>query len=97
MTSTSNPSPPFPKDIDDPSPAADSTGSTNSNDTVDRVTQAGPAELKPEDVFKEQAKSDQSRAEPGDEPLKPADTEELSPEELRLMADTMPGEGPGGD
>jgi hypothetical protein len=97
MTSTSNSSPPFPKDPDDPSPLTDSTGSVESGDTVDRVTQAEPAELKPEDVFKEQPKSDGGRPEPGDEPVKPADTEELSPEELRLMADTMPGEGPGGD
>lgn len=32
-------------------------------------------------------------------PLDPAEkpAEELTPEELRLMADTMPGEGPGDD
>ena len=70
MNTTSNPSPPFPKDPDDPSPLPASTGATRTGDTVDRVTRAGPAELKPED---------------------------MSEEELRLLADTMPGAGPGGD
>jgi hypothetical protein len=99
MTSTSNPSPPFPQDPDDPSPRTDASGPTRSGDTVDRVTQADPPELKPEDVFIEKPKTEQPGAEPGNpgEPVKPADSEELSPEELRLMADTMPGEGPGGD
>jgi hypothetical protein len=101
-TSTSNPSPRFPKDPDDPSPRpdTDSSGATQSGDTVDRVTQAEPAELKPEDVFIDKPEGGQPAAEPGavpGAPIKPADPEELSPEELRLMADTMPGEGPGGD
>jgi hypothetical protein len=34
-------------------------------------------------------------AEEADEEMKPP--EEMSEEELRLMADTMPGDGPGGD
>jgi hypothetical protein len=85
MTSTSNPSPPFPKDPDD-TPSIP----TNTMDTVARVTLPGPDELKPEDVFMESPKVGQ----PGAEPAKP---EELSAEELRLMADTMPGKGPGGD
>jgi hypothetical protein len=47
------------------------------------------------------AQSDQSRqqAEPDKHPdldgLADKKPEELTPEELRLMADTMPGEGPG--
>ena len=90
MNTTSNPSPPFPKDPDDPSPLPASTGATRTGDTVDRVTRAGPAELKPEDVFIEKPKTGQ----PGSAPAKP---EDMSEEELRLLADTMPGAGPGGD
>ena len=46
----------------------------------------------------EQARSEQQALErkPGDvDGLEGKKPEELTPEELRLMADTMPGEGPG--
>lgn len=49
----------------------------------------------------EAAQGKQQQAEPGNaqhadvDGLKNKKPEELTPEELRLMADTMPGEGPG--
>jgi hypothetical protein len=47
----------------------------------------------------DQAEQSQQRAQPDNHPdldgLAGKKPEELTPEELRLMADTMPGEGPG--
>jgi hypothetical protein len=40
-------------------------------------------------------KPDDDKEVDADEEMKPP--EEMSEEELRLMADTMPGDGPGGD
>jgi hypothetical protein len=41
-------------------------------------------------------RADQDDPQPGDvDGLKDKKPEELTPEELRLMADTMPGDGPG--
>ena len=45
---------------------------------------------KPDEIEQDQAPEDAD-----DTTMKPP--EEMSEEELRLMADTMPGEGPGGD
>lgn len=44
----------------------------------------------------DQAQGQQDGQQPGDfDGLEGKKPEELTPEELRLMADTMPGEGPG--
>ena len=50
------------------------------------IDQAGQAKAQPADPKQALPTA------PDDEPA-----EELSEEELRLMADTMPGDGPGGD
>jgi hypothetical protein len=52
---------------------------------------------------KQQEKQEQQVGDAAQQPARPDDVdglknkkpEELTPEELRLMADTMPGEGPG--
>jgi hypothetical protein len=53
-------------------------------------------EQKPQDQQQgQEAQQDQQQTAPDFDGLQDKKPEELTPEELRLMADTMPGEGPG--
>jgi len=62
-----------------------------------RDHQVQPQDADEHDDQDEQPEGRQADAGPGDDVDGLADKkpEELTPEELRLMADTMPGEGPG--
>ena len=55
------------------------------------------ADQKPEEAAQPEAQTTQPSHPPSDtiDGLKDKKPEELTPDELRLMADTMPGEGPG--
>jgi hypothetical protein len=57
--------------------------------------QQAPQPAQPQSRQGESAQSEQHDAPPDFDGLKNKKPEELTPEELRWMADTMPGEGPG--
>jgi hypothetical protein len=68
---------------------------TTDNTTPDRKDDTAPEAPKQEQEQKQkQEQGGQSSADAFDG-LQDKKPEELTPEELRLMADTMPGEGPG--
>jgi hypothetical protein len=63
--------------------------------TQDSGTQAAPQQSQ-QQAGQQPKQQQQQHAVPEDfDALKDKKPEELTPEELRLMADTMPGEGPG--
>lgn len=61
----------------------------------DQQSQEQQAAASPTPVQKQEQKPDNNAAPDDTDGLKDKKPEELTPEELRLMADTMPGEGPG--
>ena len=59
-------------------------------------TEQQTQDQKPEAQAQEELQALENKPNPDDvDGLKDRKPEELTPEELRLMADTMPGEGPG--
>jgi hypothetical protein len=68
----------------------------NDQQNQDQNTQAATQpQAQPQAQAQAQAQAQDKPAQPDFDGLKNKKPEELTPEELRLMADTMPGEGPG--